>query len=149
MSPTITLLFLFLALLLLYLYIHLNDAKLMKLPHEVALAFSPHRISARDALEAAAKSETTSLDSKMFLPPKTGRRYIVVGGVCQPSLAQVTCPLTWTLSGRLSRWLDCTPFARARRAPKADQSPGHTCPHTTRPDNRLGQGRRLSSRRHL
>jgi hypothetical protein len=81
MSPTIALLVLLLALLL-YLYIRLNDAKLMKLPHEVASAFSPHRISASDALEAEARSETTRFDSKTFLPPRTGRRYIVVGGVC-------------------------------------------------------------------
>ena len=67
--------------LLLYLYIRSNDAKLMRLPHEVALAFSPKRISARDALEAASISEKTTLDSKVFLPPMTGRRYIVVGGV--------------------------------------------------------------------
>ena len=68
--------------LLLYLYIRLNDAKLMKLPHEVASEFSPRRINARDALEAAARSETTTFDPKTFLPPRTGRRYIVVGGVC-------------------------------------------------------------------
>ncbi|KAF8491903.1 NAD-P-binding protein [Russula emetica] len=79
MSSTIAILVLLLALLL-YLYIRLNDAKLMKLPHEVASAFSPHRISARDALEAAARSETTRFDSKTFLPPRTGRRYIIVGG---------------------------------------------------------------------
>lgn len=82
LSPAIALLFLFLVFLL-YLYIRLNDAKLMKLPDEVASAFSPHRISAKDALEAAAAaSETKRQDSKTFLPPKTGRRYIVVGGVC-------------------------------------------------------------------
>jgi nucleoside-diphosphate-sugar epimerase len=65
-----------------YLYVRLNDAKLMQLPREVASAFSPKRISARDALEAAAISEKTTLDAKWFLPPRTGRRYIVVGGVC-------------------------------------------------------------------
>ena len=80
-SPAIALLFLFLVFLL-YLYIRLNDAKIMKLPDEVASVFSPHRIGARDALEAAAASETIRQDSKTFLPPKTGRRYIVVGGVC-------------------------------------------------------------------
>lgn len=79
MNPTIAILVLLLAFLL-YLYIRLNDAKLMKLPHDVASAFSPHRISATDALEAAARSETTRFDSKTFLPPRTGRRYIVIGG---------------------------------------------------------------------
>ncbi|KAH9000771.1 NAD-P-binding protein [Lactarius hatsudake] len=73
---------LFLFLPLLYLYVRLNDAKLMQLPHDVASAFSPKRISAKDALEAAAASEkvTTDLRTKAFLPPRTGRRYIVVGG---------------------------------------------------------------------
>jgi hypothetical protein len=69
--------------LLLYLYVRLNDAKLMQLPHEVASAFSPKRISAKDSLEAAAAWEkvTATLRTKAFLPPRTGRRYIVVGGV--------------------------------------------------------------------
>jgi hypothetical protein len=69
--------------LLLYLYVRLNDAKLMHLPHDVASAFSPKRISANDALEAAAAWEkvSTTLTAKTFLPPRTGRKYIVVGGV--------------------------------------------------------------------
>ncbi|KAI9511626.1 NAD-P-binding protein [Russula earlei] len=78
-SSTAALLCLFSGLLL-YLYIRMNDAKLMQLPHEVASAFSPKRISAKDALEAAAISKNTILESKTFLPPRTGRRYIVVGG---------------------------------------------------------------------
>jgi hypothetical protein len=80
MSSTV-ILCLFLVLVL-YLYVRLNDAKLMQLPREVASAFSPKRISPRDALEAAAISEKSTLDAKSFLPPRTGRRYIVVGGVC-------------------------------------------------------------------
>ena len=69
--------------LLLYLYVRLNDAKLMRLPHDVASAFSPKRINSKDALEAAAAWEkvSTSLTAKAFLPPRTGRKYIVVGGV--------------------------------------------------------------------
>ncbi|KAH9036558.1 NAD-P-binding protein [Lactarius hengduanensis] len=78
----LVLILLFLFVLLLYLYVRLNDAKLMQLPHDVASAFSPKRISAKDAREAAAASEkvTTDLRTKAFLPPRTGRRYIVVGG---------------------------------------------------------------------
>lgn len=68
--------------LLLYLYVRLNDAKLMQLPHDVASAFSPKRIGAKDSLVAAAAWEKVSatLTAKTFLPPRTGRRYIVVGG---------------------------------------------------------------------
>ena len=85
MSLTVALLCFFsVVLLCLYLYIRLNDAKLMDLPLEVAAAFSPHRISPRDALEASAVSKKSTLESKAFLPPRTGRRYIVVGGVCLP-----------------------------------------------------------------
>jgi hypothetical protein len=68
--------------LLLYFYIRLNDAKIMHLPHDVASAFSPQRISARDALEAAAaRREKPTPEPKTFLPPRTGRRYVVIGGV--------------------------------------------------------------------
>src|SRR6266404_5633085 len=69
--------------LLLYLYVRLNDAKIMRLPHDVASAFSPKRVSTKDAWEAAEAWEkvTTTLNAKTFLPPRTGRRYIVVGGV--------------------------------------------------------------------
>ena len=87
MSPTVILLLFLFSVLILYLYIRLNDAKLMQLPHEVASAFSPKRLSARDALEAAVISERTTLDATTFLPPKTGRRYIVVGGVCSASVS--------------------------------------------------------------
>ena len=155
MNPMVALVCLFLV--LLYLYIRSNDAKLMQLPHEVASAFSPKRISARDALEAAAISEKTTLDSKAFLPPRTGRRYIVVGGVCSIGHAELLRDhlLTWTpsshslSSGWLSRWLDRPPFAGARRAPEADQSPGHTRSRAPRSDDRLGQRCRLSSCRYL
>ncbi|KAI0264693.1 NAD-P-binding protein [Gloeopeniophorella convolvens] len=66
--------------LLLYLYIRVNDAKLMRLPPEVASAFSPQRVSASGALAAAATWERSSIPSISFLPPRTGRKYIVVGG---------------------------------------------------------------------
>lgn len=73
--------------LLLYFYIRLNDAKLMHLPRDVASAFSPQRISARDALEAAAaRREKPIPEPKAFLPPRTGRRYVVIGGVRVMSL---------------------------------------------------------------
>ena len=101
---------------LLYLYVRLNDAKLMQLPRDVASAFSPKRISATDALEAAAAWErvSTTLRANAFLPPRTGRRYIVVGGV-----GFVTCPLWARVAqkeslGRLSWRVDCSTSARTR-----------------------------------
>ena len=70
----------FLATLLVYLYAKLNDAKLTKVPSEVrALAtcdFSPENIRL-----TAARLKQSPLRIKSRLPPRTGRRYIIVGGV--------------------------------------------------------------------
>ncbi|KAI8986719.1 NAD-P-binding protein [Trametes punicea] len=69
--------------LMLYLYVRANDAKLTRLPPE-AVAFSPKRWSAEDvertASSAALAGPSPSIYSPEELPPKTGRRYIVVGG---------------------------------------------------------------------
>ena len=67
-------------LLLAHLYAKLNDAKLTKVPSEVrALAtcdFSPENIRL-----TAARLKESPLQINSRLPPRTGRRYIVVGGV--------------------------------------------------------------------
>src|SRR6201999_3482390 len=63
------------------LYVHLNDKRLSTIPKE-ALAFSPERVtpdSARSFAAGLSKSPPISIHSQ--LPPKTDRRYIVVGGV--------------------------------------------------------------------
>ena len=65
------------------LYTWWNDAKLARIPPE-ALAISPKRWSADEITACHAKlaSGPTSLfEGEGKLPPKTGRRYIVVGGV--------------------------------------------------------------------
>lgn len=67
--------------LLSYLYISSNDSKLQRLPPEAALA-SPDRWTDDDVKRAAHELSGTPaslLEGK--LPPRTGRRYIVVGGV--------------------------------------------------------------------
>jgi hypothetical protein len=66
--------------LFLYLYIRQNDKGLTRLAPE-ALAFSPTRFTENDARSATkrlAEHPITILDQ---MPPKTKRRYIVVGGV--------------------------------------------------------------------
>ncbi|KAI0674502.1 NAD-P-binding protein [Trametes maxima] len=68
---------------LLYLYVRANDAKLTRLPPE-ATKFSPNRWTATE-VDATASSSTLrgsapSIFSPDELPPKTGRRYIVIGG---------------------------------------------------------------------
>ncbi|EMD35997.1 hypothetical protein CERSUDRAFT_115935 [Gelatoporia subvermispora B] len=66
--------------LVLYLYVRSNDAKLCRLPPEAA-AFAKERWSPRmmkSTYESILDSPTPFLRDE--LPPKTGRRYIVVGG---------------------------------------------------------------------
>ncbi|KAF5318677.1 hypothetical protein D9619_010918 [Psilocybe cf. subviscida] len=68
--------------LLLVLYIRRNDRCLMSIPPE-ALQFSPKRCTPKDVritAERLARLESLSKKDHASLPPKTGRRYIVVGG---------------------------------------------------------------------
>ena len=68
-------------LLVLYLYIRINDGKIMSLPSDVAQAFSPKRTTPDAALETEARLRNNPISTQGHLPPRTGRRYIVVGGV--------------------------------------------------------------------
>ena len=67
--------------LLLVSYIYWNDRRLTRIPPP-ALYLSPKRTTAVD-VHADAKRLATSpqIDDRESIPPKTGRRYIVVGGV--------------------------------------------------------------------
>ncbi|KAJ7487813.1 3-beta hydroxysteroid dehydrogenase/isomerase family-domain-containing protein [Mycena latifolia] len=64
---------------LLYVYIKLNDQRLTHIPKD-ALAFSPARCTPEDVHETAAQLLKSPISIVDQLPPKTGRRYIVVGG---------------------------------------------------------------------
>ncbi|KIK70220.1 hypothetical protein GYMLUDRAFT_187914 [Collybiopsis luxurians FD-317 M1] len=70
-----------LAAVFLYVYIHFNDIKLAKIPSR-ALEFSPKRCTPEDALKLAKQLRAREKPIQVVdqLPPKTGRRYIVVGG---------------------------------------------------------------------
>ncbi|KAI0711376.1 NAD(P)-binding protein [Earliella scabrosa] len=80
LSPLLALAFLPL---LIYLYVRANDAKIAKLAPE-AVAVSPERWTKEDVQRVASSPALTSSSASLFkpeeLPPKTGRRYIVVGG---------------------------------------------------------------------
>ncbi|KAI1798025.1 NAD(P)-binding protein [Ganoderma leucocontextum] len=69
--------------LLFYLYVRANDAKITRLTSEAAL-FSPKRWTLEDVKQTARSAALTSPSPSLFSPeelsPKTGRRYIVVGG---------------------------------------------------------------------
>lgn len=73
-------LFIFVA--LVFLFGYLNDRKLKQLPPEAELVFSPARLTPERVHAAAEALSKNPVAMKNFLPPKTGRRYIVVGGVC-------------------------------------------------------------------
>jgi len=65
------------------LYICWNDRAIKRIPTS-AQYFSPKRCTVQDVLamaESLASSPPLSIKDKENLPPKTGRRYIVVGGV--------------------------------------------------------------------
>ncbi|EPQ53633.1 NAD P-binding protein [Gloeophyllum trabeum ATCC 11539] len=64
---------------LLVIYIKQNDRKLMQLPPEAA-SFNPKRMTAESSREAAERLANQPKLIEDYLPPKTGRRYIVVGG---------------------------------------------------------------------
>jgi hypothetical protein len=81
MNPVAFLASLALPLLLLYIYIRINDAKLMNLPHDTAKAFSPDRITEDEIKRTFLRMQKNPISVLDRLPPKTGRNYIVVGGV--------------------------------------------------------------------
>lgn len=69
-------------LLLVYLYVKLNDAKLLRVPPEVR-AQETSNFSLENIRSTATRLEDSPLQINSRLPPRTGRRYIVVGGVSE------------------------------------------------------------------
>ena len=67
--------------LLAFIYVRWNDAALQRLPPR-ALAISPHRCTEKDVHILANRLIQEPRSVLDQLPPQTGRRYIVVGGVC-------------------------------------------------------------------
>ncbi|KAI5984743.1 3-beta hydroxysteroid dehydrogenase/isomerase family-domain-containing protein [Pisolithus marmoratus] len=62
-----------------FIYAIANDRKLCQLPPE-AKVFSPRRFTAQDVLDAFRQHQEDPVRIDHLLPPKSGRRYIVVGG---------------------------------------------------------------------
>ncbi|KAI0037138.1 NAD-P-binding protein [Vararia minispora EC-137] len=65
---------------LFYLYVRVNDAKLQRLPSDIARSLSPKRFNEELVKEAFLSLQAEPVAVKESLPPKTGRRYIVTGG---------------------------------------------------------------------
>lgn len=81
MTPAQIVAALFTPLFLLYLYVRINDSKLMRLPPSVAKAFQSERWTEEDVKKEFIRMQEKPMNIEGKLPPKTGRRYIVVGGV--------------------------------------------------------------------
>ena len=76
----------FLVMVTVFLYGYLNDKKLGQLPPELTQIYSPTRLTPQNVRAAAKALSRNPVVMKNFLPPKTGRRYVVVGGVCSHSV---------------------------------------------------------------
>jgi hypothetical protein len=73
-------------LVVLYLYIRHNDKKIMHLPDDVA-AISAKELTPEVIQATVQQLADNPITITSMLPPKTGRRYIVVGGVCAFTIA--------------------------------------------------------------
>ncbi|KAI6046144.1 hypothetical protein EDC04DRAFT_2888296 [Pisolithus marmoratus] len=62
-----------------FIYAIVNDRKLSQLPPE-AKVFAPRRFTVQDVLDAFRQHQEEPVRIDHLLPPKSGRRYIVVGG---------------------------------------------------------------------
>lgn len=120
--------------LLIWLYIRANDAKLMRLPPGAA-SFSPRRFTPEDARVSAKEVRENPIRIEDILPPKTGRRYIVIGGVRSFALTVESWTMvrandckgvgfTWMVGG-FSGGMDCTPLVGEGRGPEEDSRAGY------------------------
>ncbi|KAG9218148.1 hypothetical protein CCMSSC00406_0008087 [Pleurotus cornucopiae] len=87
---------------LIWCYVRRNDKALKAQPAKEFAAFSPNRVTAKEVLTTAAEplDKLTVADQ---LPPRTGRRYIVVGGVSGGSVPLMAVD---QISGWLLGWVD-------------------------------------------
>lgn len=80
---------------LLIIYVKWNDSRLANIP-TAALCLSPHRATKRDVIELNERmrvrfQETENQEKGRNGNGKTGRRYIIVGGVCYRLLKPSLC----------------------------------------------------------
>lgn len=104
-----------------YIYFVLNDRKLSQLPPD-AKVFSPNRFTTESVLAAFRQHQEEPIDAGRFLPPKTGRRYIVVGGVSVNPAAFSSAALTFRI-GRLSWRMGRSPALATGRRSQTNSSP--------------------------
>jgi len=114
-SLVIGLTYLWMPLLALWSYIYWNDRCLTTIPRS-ALSLSPKRWRPTDARMLEEKLSNSHVPIKA-LPTKTGRRYIIVGGVCLEYMFKLISGhliSTFFLIGRVSWSLDCNEIIGAR-----------------------------------
>ncbi len=125
-----------LSFLLILAYIRDNDRKLKAIPARAA-QFSPNRWSPKDVERRASECELTAPSIDDQLPPKTGRRYIVVGGV-RGSFLSLKC--TDEAVGGIPWWVDCSAAAQTRRRSEAYQNTRYSSSKTPGSPRRKGKG---------
>lgn len=95
--------------LLLVLYIYWNDSHLTRIPPSVQY-FSPKRHTVEDVhAEAERLAAAPPIEDTEKIPPKTGRRYIVVGGVSvvYTHKTKAKKPTSFLRLGRFFGRMDC------------------------------------------
>jgi hypothetical protein len=122
---------------ILYLYIRHNDAALNRTPPEV-LKLSPNRCSLNDIHARAEKLDREPISISVHLPPKTGRYYIVVGGVTIFASFHAIASHLWDIAEWVYRRLDRPPSTPTWRRSTQNKSPRHSLACSTRLDDRTG-----------
>lgn len=149
-SPVMLSLFVLLAgtVLALYLYGLFNDQRLSQLPSEV-IAFAPNRFTPHVVREAAEKLSSSPKIVKDVLPAKTGRRYIVVGGVNSLIVSVVLFANAYAFIGWLLGRLDCPTTPATWRGPEKDQDPRYPASDSSRFSHWLSCARCFLTSRHI
>lgn len=128
-------------------YIRRNDHTITSIPHS-AISLSPTRWTEGDIELVKQLHSETPLTIEEQLPPRTGRRYIVIGGVMFPfTIRRTRIDLTQYL-GRLPWRIYRSSAYPARRTSREHTHTGRPTPHSSRPLHRACQRCPIPTSRH-
>ena len=100
----------------LVIYLGLVQRAMLSAPPE-AINLTQKRWTKKQMQDRLKEIKSAPIDVKKSLPPKTGRRYIVVGGSGKPTFG-CSAPTTPTYMPRTRRRLDSTTSSLARGGPQ-------------------------------
>ena len=121
---------------ILILYIRWNDRALTSIPTS-AIYFAPKRCTADDVYATAERlANSPPLSKNENLPPRTGRRYIVVGGV-RPFRSCTIWTRLIRIAGRIPRRVDCDEALAAGRRTTSHSAAGSDIAHEPRSEERI------------